>query len=102
MKQGLTLQVNDEELDLYIEQKMTLLELLREEIDLTGTKEACDMGSCGACTVLVDDKPVLSCLTLAVACKGKQGSVKCPISLQPFQPVQRDVYRIRQAHKPAL
>jgi len=72
MKEGLTLQVNGEGYDLYIEQKMTLLEVLREEVDLTGTKEVCDMGSCGACTVLIDNKPVLSCLTLAVACKGKQ------------------------------
>jgi len=72
MKEGITFQVNDEDYDIYIKQKMTLLEALREEMDLTGTKEVCDMGSCGACTVLVDNKPVLSCLTLAVACKGKQ------------------------------
>jgi aerobic carbon-monoxide dehydrogenase small subunit len=72
MKEMVTLQVNGEDHELYIEQKMTLLEALREEIGLTGTKEVCDLGSCGACTVLIDEKPVLSCLTLAVACRGKE------------------------------
>lgn len=72
MKKMVTLQVNGESHEIWIEPKMTLLELLREEIGLTGTKEVCDLGSCGACTVLIDQKPVLSCLTLAVACEGKE------------------------------
>lgn len=72
MKEIVMLQINGESYELYVEPKMTLLEVLREEIGLTGTKEVCDLGSCGACTVLVDQKPVLSCLTLAVACKGKE------------------------------
>jgi carbon-monoxide dehydrogenase small subunit len=46
--------------------------VLREDLGLTGTKEVCDLGTCGACTVLIDRKPALSCLTLAVACKGKE------------------------------
>jgi len=69
MKQGVTLNINNEDYELFIDPKMTLLELLREELGLTGTKEVCDMGSCGACTVLIDNRPILSCLTLAVSCK---------------------------------
>ena len=72
MKERVTLQINGESYDLLIEPKETLLEVLREEIGLTGTKEVCDLGSCGACTVLLDNKPILSCLTLAVACQGKE------------------------------
>lgn len=72
LKQMVTLQINGESYDLWIEPKVTLLEALREELGLTGTKEVCALGSCGACTVLIDQKPALSCLTLAVACKGKE------------------------------
>ena len=55
-----------------IESNMTLLELLRDKLGLTGTKEGCTgSGNCGACTVLVDGKPTLSCLTLAWAARGK-------------------------------
>ncbi len=49
-----------------------LSELLRERFELTGTKVACDEGTCGSCTVLVDGRPVYSCLTLALDCKGKK------------------------------
>jgi xanthine dehydrogenase YagT iron-sulfur-binding subunit len=49
----------------------TLLDLLRDTLALTGTKRACDRGECGACTVLVDGKPVYSCLTLANGCEGQ-------------------------------
>ena len=72
MKENVTLQVNGDNYELFVEPKKTLLEVLREDIGLTGTKEVCDLGSCGACTVLLDNKPMLSCLTLAVACKGKE------------------------------
>ncbi len=48
-----------------------LLDVLRDGLDLTGTKRGCDMGTCGCCTVLMDGKPVLSCLTLAGQCEGK-------------------------------
>lgn len=50
----------------------SLLELLRGELGLTGTKLVCNAGNCGACTVIVDDRPVYSCITLAVACAGKR------------------------------
>lgn len=72
MKERLILDINGEMRELLIEPKKTLLEVLREDLGLTGTKEVCDLGSCGACTVLIDNKPALSCLTLAVACKGKE------------------------------
>jgi 4-hydroxybenzoyl-CoA reductase subunit gamma len=52
--------------------QLLLLDYLREIVGLTGTKTGCDGGECGACTVLVDDKPVLSCLTLAATCEGKR------------------------------
>lgn len=72
MKEMVTLQINEENYELFIEPKKTLLEVLREDIGLTGTKEVCDMGTCGACTVLIDNKPILACLTLAVACQGRE------------------------------
>ena len=63
-KQLLTLDVNGDRLTVAAEPHHTLLEVLREECGLTGTKHGCELGECGACTVLVDGVPVLSCLTL--------------------------------------
>jgi xanthine dehydrogenase YagT iron-sulfur-binding subunit len=57
---------------LRIEPRVSLLDLLREHLDLTGTKKGCDQGTCGACTVWVDRRRVLSCLTLAIACEGRE------------------------------
>jgi carbon-monoxide dehydrogenase small subunit len=65
------LHVNDEEYEVEIDPHKTLLEVLREEFDLTGAKEGCGLGSCGACTVLVEGEPILSCLTLAVDVQNK-------------------------------
>jgi len=72
VREEITLHVNGEEYEVSVEPKKTLLEVLREDLGMTGTKEVCDLGTCGACTVLLDGRPVLSCLTLAVACKGKE------------------------------
>jgi carbon-monoxide dehydrogenase small subunit len=72
LKEMVTLRVNGNTYELSIEPKKTLLEALRGEMGLTGTKENCGLGACGACTVLLDNKPVLSCLTLAIACRGKE------------------------------
>ncbi len=66
----LTLSVNGESYTQPVPSRRTLLDLLRDELRLTGTKKVCDMGHCGACTVLRDGTPVLSCLTLAASCEG--------------------------------
>ncbi len=72
MKSILPLRINGSDVVLAISDTWTLLEALRYEARLTGTKQGCDKGDCGACTVLVDGKPVLSCLTLAHACEGRE------------------------------
>jgi xanthine dehydrogenase YagT iron-sulfur-binding subunit len=68
----LVLKVNGEKNSLEVDTRMTLLDTLRERLALTGTKKGCDHGQCGACTVIVDGKRVLSCLTLAATCTGKE------------------------------
>jgi len=65
------LRVNGEEQEVLFHQYKTLLEVLREELNLTGTKHGCELGECGACAVLVDGEPLLSCLELAVQCEGR-------------------------------
>ncbi|RME21138.1 MAG: (2Fe-2S)-binding protein, partial [Candidatus Zixiibacteriota bacterium] len=70
--QQVNLTVNGFPRTLLVEAHETLLFTLRERLQLTGTKQGCDEGSCGSCTVLVDDKPVLSCITPTVRCDGKQ------------------------------
>src|SRR6201984_3073269 len=67
-----SLTVNGHLCTIAVEAHTTLLEALREELGLTGTKKACDRGECGACTVHVDGKRVLSCMTLAALADGKQ------------------------------
>jgi xanthine dehydrogenase YagT iron-sulfur-binding subunit len=66
------LRVNGREQELRVEPRVSLLDALRERLGLTGTKKGCDHGQCGACTVLADDRRVLSCLTLAVQADGKR------------------------------
>ena len=67
----ITLLVNGEPYDLTVPPHKTLLEVLREDLELMGTKEGCGVGACGACTVLIDNIPVRSCLTLAVDVQGR-------------------------------
>jgi xanthine dehydrogenase YagT iron-sulfur-binding subunit len=67
-----TLQVNGEERQLRVDPRTTLLDCLRETVALTGTKKGCDHGQCGACTVHVDGRRVLGCLTLAVSIQGRR------------------------------
>ncbi len=71
MKQRLELKVNGEIYEIYVEPWSTLLEVLRDELNLTGTKVGCETGHCGACTVLIDGRAVKSCLILVGQAKGR-------------------------------
>ncbi len=72
MKTSICLQINGESYQVNVPIKKTLLDVLREDLSLTGTKKGCDSGECGACTVLMDGKPVNSCIILAIDAVGKQ------------------------------
>ena len=71
-KRLIQLSVNGDEYDVVVRPNQTLLEVLREDLELTGAKEGCGEGACGTCTVLLEGKPVRSCLTLAVEAQAKQ------------------------------
>ena len=84
------LNVNGRQLNLSIEPRVTLLDALRMRADLTGNKRGCDRGACGACTMLVDGRPVYSCSTLAIEVQGKQirtvdGLARADGTLHPVQ-----------------
>jgi len=64
--------VNGEWHELTVKPRNTLVEVLREKLGLTGTKDGCEQGVCGACTVMLEGRPVLACITLAVECHGKE------------------------------
>jgi carbon-monoxide dehydrogenase small subunit len=68
----ITLTVNGERAEVAFAPHKTLLEVLREDLNLTGTKHGCELGECGTCTVLLDGTPVLSCLVLGLACEGRR------------------------------
>lgn len=70
MKELIELKVNGESHQVAVPVQKTLLEVLREDLQLTGTKHGCELGECGTCTVLIDGEPVLSCLTLALDAQG--------------------------------
>jgi carbon-monoxide dehydrogenase small subunit len=85
----LALTVNGEPAEASVAPYKTLLEVLREDLGLTGTKHGCELGECGACAVLVDGEPQLSCLTLALDCEGRsvqtiEGLARGP-KLHPLQ-----------------
>jgi aerobic-type carbon monoxide dehydrogenase small subunit (CoxS/CutS family) len=71
-KRTIQLKLNDETREWHVYPNELLLNVLREQEYLTGTKYGCGIGECGACTVHINGEPILSCLTLAVACEGKQ------------------------------
>ncbi len=81
--------INGKQVEYLCEPRQTLLEVLRDNLDMTGTKEGCANGNCGACTVLLDGRPVVSCLVLAMEAEGAsietiEGVAKCG-SLDPIQ-----------------
>lgn len=71
-KKTVALEVNGEPVEVAFAPHKTLLEIVREDLGLTGTKHGCELGECGTCTVLLDGLPVLSCLVLGLACEGKR------------------------------
>ncbi|AOF89299.1 (2Fe-2S)-binding protein [Sinorhizobium sp. RAC02] len=81
MKRIVELTINGEARDMAVETCCSLLDALRDDVGLTGTKKGCDVGDCGACTVLVDGEPVNACLMLAVEAEGR--SVETVEGLQP-------------------
>jgi carbon-monoxide dehydrogenase small subunit len=87
--------VNGEPADALVDPSKTLLEVLREDLNLTGTKHGCELGECGACAVLVEGQPVLSCLALAVESNGRAVTTIEGISaggeLHPLQNAMADL-----------
>ncbi len=92
MKHEITLIINGDTYRLAVEPWKTLNEVLREELNLTGTKLGCGTGDCGACTVLVDGKSVTSCLTLAVEVDGKEIT-----TVEGLAPSGEELHPIQQA-----
>ena len=95
MTHRIQLTVNGEEHDLLIEPRKTLLSALRDQIGITGTKEGCSTGDCGACTVLVDGKPTTSCLMLAVQADGKEiTTIEGIMEGSELHPVQKAMVKL--------
>ncbi len=84
-----TLEVNGKSHPLRLDPRTTLLDALREHLDLTGSKKGCDHGQCGACTVLVDGRRVLSCLTLAVSVRGPVTTIEGLARGDALHPMQQ-------------
>ncbi len=92
----LSLTVNGEDVEAAVASYKTLLEVLREDLGLTGTKHGCELGECGACAVLLDGQPVLSCLVVAAACGGRtittvEGMARRDGKLHPLQDAFADL-----------
>jgi aerobic-type carbon monoxide dehydrogenase small subunit (CoxS/CutS family) len=94
-KSHIALRVNGETVEVAFAPHKTLLELLREDLGLTGTKHGCELGECGTCAVLVDGKPVLSCLYLGLECEGRAvetvEGMAGPAGLHPLQKAFADL-----------
>ena len=88
-KRVVTCTINGHEEQFLCEPRQTLLGVLRDTLDMTGTKEGCSNGNCGACTVILNGRPVVSCLVLAVECEGSRvetiEGVAQPDKLAPVQ-----------------
>ena len=89
MKKILSLTVNETNYEVAVTPWQTLLDVLRDDLGLIGTKRGCGVGTCGVCTVIIDGKAILSCLTLAVECEGLSittiEGISSPDSLHPIQ-----------------
>ena len=92
MQTEVTLTVNGEERQAAIDTRTSLLDLLREQLDLTGSKKGCDHGQCGACTVLLDGRRVNSCLVLAVAHEGSD-----VVTVEGFAPSDIEHHALQDA-----
>jgi len=88
-KHLLNLKVNGRDIEVAVESYHTLAQVLRNELNLTGTKVGCDMGTCGCCTVHIDGKAKLSCLTLALECQGTQVRTIEGLNENSMHPLQR-------------
>jgi carbon-monoxide dehydrogenase small subunit len=95
MRAPVRLSVNGEEHEMFVQHHRTLLEVLREDLELTGTKHGCELGECGACTVLIDGQPHLSCLTLALQVEGREittvEGLSEGLTLHPLQEAFREL-----------
>lgn len=89
MKKILSLTVNETNYEVAVSPWRTLLDVLRDDLGLIGTKRGCGVGTCGVCTVIIDGKAILSCLTLAVECEGRSittiEGISSPDALHPIQ-----------------
>lgn len=90
MKRILSLTVNGNNYEVAVKPWQTLLDVLRDELGLIGTKKACSIGTCGACTVIIDGKAILSCLTLALECEGHSiTTIEGISSAESLHPIQQ-------------
>ena len=90
MKRILSLNVNGNNYEIAINPWQTLLDVLRDELGLIGTKRGCGIGTCGACTVIIDGKAILSCLTLALECEGRSiTTIEGISSAESLHPIQK-------------
>jgi len=89
---GIELEINERTYRLNVDNRVTLLDALREEIGLTGAKKGCDHGQCGACTVLIDGRRQLSCLTLAVTAEGRN-----IVTIEGLDGAGADLHPMKQA-----
>ena len=89
MKTRIQLQINGEVREVDVDVRDTLLDVLRDGLGLTGTKRGCDMGECGACTVLMDGKPVSSCMVLSADAEGREILTIEGLAQEELHPIQR-------------
>ncbi len=89
-KVPISLSINGKKYDLQLEPRVTLLDALRDSLDITGAKRVCDKAECGACTVLMDNKPVYACSVLAIEAQGKQiATVESLMQAGKLHPIQQ-------------